>query len=64
MPIYEYRCPHCESSVEVLERMGSKKKHACPKCGGKLEKLFSAFGVSKGLGAASGSGAGPCKPNC
>ena len=42
MPIYEYRCHHCQERVEVLVQPGASPPD-CPQCGNPLlERLFSA----------------------
>jgi putative FmdB family regulatory protein len=47
MPIYEYRCKACGKKFEKLVR--GQEKVTCPKCGkGRLDKLFSVFGVKSG----------------
>jgi len=47
MPIYEYRCKACGKKFEKLVR--GQEKVTCPQCGkGKLDKLFSVFGVKSG----------------
>lgn len=44
MPLFEYRCPTCDSQFELLIR-GSAVP-ACPSCGStSLERLISSFGV-------------------
>jgi putative FmdB family regulatory protein len=45
MPIYEFRCKHCENVFEFLCIHSDGKNAAmCPACGGKeSEKLLSAF---------------------
>ena len=50
MPIYEYRCNHCNKDFECLV-FGSEKPE-CPTCNTKdIQKLMSACGfVSKGQG--------------
>lgn len=41
MPLFDFRCPACERSFELLVR-GSQPP-SCPRCGGTaLEKLVSA----------------------
>lgn len=41
-PLYDYVCPECNLSVEVLEDYDSKSKHTCVDCG---EKMFRAIGL-------------------
>ncbi|HYO64240.1 MAG TPA: FmdB family zinc ribbon protein [Pyrinomonadaceae bacterium] len=51
MPIYEYSCGKCGAHLEVMQKMSDEplKRHA--KCGGKLEKQWSATGFQfKGSG--------------
>jgi len=33
MPLYEYRCPNCNSEKELLQGMESKEGILCDKCG-------------------------------
>ncbi|MGC8798546.1 MAG: FmdB family zinc ribbon protein [candidate division WOR-3 bacterium] len=48
MPIYEYSCCSCHHTFEeLILRADDEKKLVCPRCGsGKLNRLFSAFGVA------------------
>lgn len=47
MPIFEYRCKDCGHKFEKLVR--GKEKVSCPECGrGRLDKLFSVFGMKSG----------------
>ncbi|QDT11537.1 FmdB family zinc ribbon protein [Planctomycetes bacterium K23_9] len=42
MPLYEYECKKCDSTVEVLVRSRDEQAE-CPDCGGKkLTRLMSA----------------------
>jgi putative FmdB family regulatory protein len=44
MPIYEYRCPDCRSSFELLRPMTQSGEAAvCPKCGHTSTKAISRF---------------------
>lgn len=45
MPIYEYRCSSCESTVEVIVLPTESPPTACPDCGGTLTRLWSRLGV-------------------
>ena len=43
MPIYDYKCSHCEHEIEVIQKISDKPKTICPKCNTKsLKKLISA----------------------
>src|SRR5215210_293704 len=44
MPIYEYECRKCKAHTEVLQKMTDKPLTKCRKCGGRLEKQWSATG--------------------
>ena len=44
MPIYEYECKKCKAHIEVLQKMTDKPLAKCGKCGGRLEKQWSATG--------------------
>ncbi len=51
MPIYEYTCQKCKAHIEILQKLGDKPLTRCKKCGGKLEKQWSASGIQfKGAG--------------
>ena len=51
MPIYEYRCDHCETSFEVLQRMSDDPLETCEKCGGHLRKVLHPVAIHfKGSG--------------
>lgn len=51
MPIYEYECQKCKAHLELYQKMNDKPPAKCSKCGGKLEKLFSAPAIQfKGSG--------------
>ena len=51
MPIYEYKCLECGSSLEKIQKMSDEPLTICEKCGGKLEKQVSLSGFQfKGAG--------------
>lgn len=41
MPKYEYQCPKCKTTFEVLHLKVTDKKEACPNCGENSEKIIS-----------------------
>lgn len=51
MPIYEYACTACGERLEARQSFDDPPLQDCPKCGGKLRKLYSPVGiVFKGSG--------------
>jgi putative FmdB family regulatory protein len=51
MPIYEYECKKCKAHIELFQKVSDKPPTKCRKCGGRLEKLFSAPAIQfKGSG--------------
>jgi len=49
MPIFEYQCKQCNHVTSFLEKAGSRKAHACEKCGSKdTQKMFSTFAAKSG----------------
>ena len=51
MPIYEYACTACGERLEAKQGFDDPPLQDCPKCGGKLRKLYSPVGiVFKGSG--------------
>jgi putative FmdB family regulatory protein len=41
MPLYEYKCEACGHRFEKIVKFSDPPLDACPKCGGKVEKLMS-----------------------
>ena len=41
MPLYEYKCEACDHRFEKIVKFSDPPLEACPKCGGKVEKLLS-----------------------
>ena len=51
MPIYEYKCLECGTSVEKIQKISDEPLTICEKCSGKLEKQVSLSGFQfKGAG--------------
>ncbi len=43
MPLYEYRCAECETTLEAIQAFASPPLEECPECGrSSLKKLLSA----------------------
>ena len=63
MPIFEYRCRHCNQVFEelVFSSLTKDEDIICPKCGGnKTERMMSAFSSAGASGAGSFAGSSPC----
>ena len=52
MPTYEYECQKCGVRFELFQRITEKPRRRCPKCKGRVKRLFSAGGglLFKGSG--------------
>lgn len=51
MPVYEYKCTKCRHVFEEQQSIHDDPVKTCPKCRGKVNKVFSAAGiVFKGSG--------------
>jgi putative FmdB family regulatory protein len=63
MPLYEYRCTHCDRPFEKYARTFNEAPE-CPSCGGSdLTRLLSTFAVSTsggGSNAAASVSSGGC----
>jgi putative FmdB family regulatory protein len=42
MPLYEYQCDSCGHRFEVIQKFADAPIEACPRCGGRVNKLQSA----------------------
>lgn len=40
MPTYEYKCEECGYKFEEFQNMSGEPLKKCPKCGGKVKRLF------------------------
>ena len=45
MPTYAYACTDCEHRFEIVQSFVDDSLTECPKCDGRLRKLFNAVGV-------------------
>ena len=45
MPTYAYACTECEHRFEIVQSFIDDSLTECPKCDGRLRKLFNAVGV-------------------
>ncbi|MGH2702699.1 MAG: FmdB family zinc ribbon protein [Actinomycetota bacterium] len=63
MPIYEYACTACGERTEAKQSFDDPPLEECPKCGGRLRKLYSPVGiVFKGSGFYATDGKRSAKP--
>ncbi len=69
MPTYDYKCMSCENEFETIHGVNDTVE-CCPKCGGKVRRLFHPVGIIfKGSGfyktdsrPASDNGGGKKRP--
>ena len=45
MPTYQYTCTACGEPLEAVQRITDPALTECPRCGGRLRKVFPAVGV-------------------
>ena len=45
MPTYEYLCNKCEHAFEVVQSFSDAAIEDCPKCNGKVRKVYNNVGV-------------------
>ena len=45
MPIYEYACTACGERTEAKQGFDDPPLEECPRCGGRLRKLYSPVGI-------------------
>ena len=52
MPTYEYECQKCHHRYDLYQSIKDAPKKTCPKCKGRVKRLFSAGGglIFKGSG--------------
>jgi putative FmdB family regulatory protein len=51
VPTYQYACTECGADLEVVQSFSDDPLTTCPKCQGKLRKVYSVVGiVFKGSG--------------
>ena len=54
MPIYEYKCSKCGTTLEVIQKLSDQPITVCVKCNGTMSKLISPAGlVFKGAAGTS-----------
>ena len=45
MPTYQYACTECDHAFEQFQSFSEDSLTVCPKCEGRLRKVFNAVGV-------------------
>ncbi len=45
MPTYQYACTECDHAFEQFQSFSEDSLTVCPRCDGKLRKVFNAVGV-------------------
>lgn len=45
MPTYSYACTECDNRFDVVQAFTDDALTTCPKCNGRLRKLFGKVGV-------------------
>jgi putative FmdB family regulatory protein len=51
MPLYEYWCEDCQTTIEIIQKFSDPELSKCDKCGGDVERLLSAPAIRfKGSG--------------
>lgn len=45
MPTYQYQCTECGEALEVQQSFSDPSLTECPRCQGRLRKVFNAVGV-------------------
>jgi putative FmdB family regulatory protein len=45
MPRYDYRCPECETTFEVVRPSTERDAPGCPECGAETRRVFTPVGV-------------------
>jgi len=50
MPLYEYRCPKCQTEFELKRPASEAQQSAkCPNCGAEAPRMISAFSSKLGF---------------
>jgi len=51
MPTYAYKCRDCGHTFDIVQKMTEDTLAICPRCGGRLRKIFAAPAIAfKGSG--------------
>lgn len=45
MPLYAYKCTHCDHQFEVRQRFSEKPLTICPICEGEIRRVIGSVGV-------------------
>lgn len=62
MPLYAYRCGHCDSAFEARSSIGARDEMSCPTCARPVERLMSTVAVVRNSHPEpAGCGSGRCE---
>jgi putative FmdB family regulatory protein len=45
VPLYEYACNSCQTTIERRQHFNDEPLHQCPKCGSAVRRLLQPAGV-------------------
>ena len=45
MPRYDFKCPECETTFEVVRPASERETPSCPDCGAQAKRVFTPVGV-------------------
>ena len=62
MPMYDYRCPHCQATYEQLVRYSKADEVPCPRCGYQYgQRRISKIAIrTSGAGGNAGNDSSSC----
>ena len=63
MPIYDFRCAECGHKFEMFTTISRRAQAVCPKCGGRVERVYEGK-WSMGAKPSAGQGGCGCGGSC
>ena len=65
MPVYDYKCMECGHRFDLLRSISNTDPVTCPKCGGKVTRVYEGkWSVGKRAAGAGRVGGCSCGGNC